>query len=450
MSRKGVKELKSFVNGDEMDLSSQGLTDPPKFADLIKFTEVTSIDLASNSIVALPNEFCVLPRLEKLDLSGNQLVCLPDNIGALANLRKLDLYDNKISFLPLSFARLKNLQSLDLSNNPLEEELKRAVSVARNARETASLAIKYMTIKAAEHDAATKTQKKIKKKAINSVYREVNDHINEKIGRENVLRANPTRNVCGPKENVYDERMHKKEGRPNEKRTAAQVNQPPKEGSFLGVIGNVIKSVIKTGLFLTVIYAALVGFNCYKYSEKPTNVFLPNSAKFCQEAISSINTQTWPKNAVPNLVLVTESSYKKFVLPRLLVVREKLDHYGVNSICKTTIAAVQQYSVKAIDFASDASNAAVIKAKAYSKDVTVWYNKKGYKYVQSFKAATFKLFDFVMEFLENVVEVIVKWFGPAWHEFVDLVYLLVNDRDLFVTKMTNHWNTIKASVTRRV
>lgn len=78
------------------------------------------LSLRSSFNDVFQNNFAAsLTHLVKLDLSTNQLMELPDNFGLLVNLKHLDLYKNKLQTLPASFGHLRSLRWLDLKENPL-------------------------------------------------------------------------------------------------------------------------------------------------------------------------------------------------------------------------------------------------------------------------------------------------------------------------------------------
>ncbi|KDP43795.1 hypothetical protein JCGZ_22422 [Jatropha curcas] len=84
-----------------------------------KLSNLVSLDLSENRIVALPATIGGLSSLTKLDLHSNRISELPESIGDLLSLVFLDLRANQLSSLPATFSRLVRLQELDLSSNRL-------------------------------------------------------------------------------------------------------------------------------------------------------------------------------------------------------------------------------------------------------------------------------------------------------------------------------------------
>ncbi|MEO1396477.1 MAG: COR domain-containing protein [Cyanobacteria bacterium J06634_5] len=85
------------------------------------FTNLTSLDLSSNSLTELPESIGNLTNLTSLNLKHNDLTELPESIGNLTNLTFLNLYQNRIRTLPESIGNLTNLNRLYLRNNPLDQ-----------------------------------------------------------------------------------------------------------------------------------------------------------------------------------------------------------------------------------------------------------------------------------------------------------------------------------------
>ncbi|WCJ32852.1 plant intracellular ras group-related LRR 4 [Euphorbia peplus] len=84
-----------------------------------KLSNLVSLDLSENRIVALPATIGGLSSLTKLDLHSNRIAELPESVGDLLNLVFLDLKANNLSSLPATISRLVRVQELDLSSNKL-------------------------------------------------------------------------------------------------------------------------------------------------------------------------------------------------------------------------------------------------------------------------------------------------------------------------------------------
>lgn len=84
-----------------------------------KLSNLVSLDLSENRIVALPATIGGLSSVTKLDLHSNRISELPESIGDLLSLVFLDLRANQLSSLPATISRLVRLQELDLSSNQL-------------------------------------------------------------------------------------------------------------------------------------------------------------------------------------------------------------------------------------------------------------------------------------------------------------------------------------------
>ncbi len=100
-----------------LDLSSKQLTAlPPEIGQLVN---LQSLNLDGNKLSSLPSEIIQLVNLRSLELWNNQLSSLPSEIGQLVNLQMLYLSSNQLSSLPSEIVQLVNLQTLDLSSNQL-------------------------------------------------------------------------------------------------------------------------------------------------------------------------------------------------------------------------------------------------------------------------------------------------------------------------------------------
>jgi len=80
---------------------------------------ITSLDLSSKGLTALPPEIGLLSRLQILNLENNQISKLPSEIGQLTQLLVLNLGNNQITRLPFEIEKLTLLQQLYLENNKI-------------------------------------------------------------------------------------------------------------------------------------------------------------------------------------------------------------------------------------------------------------------------------------------------------------------------------------------
>ena len=80
---------------------------------------MTSLLLAGNQLVSLPESIGNLTNLTELVLFENQITSLPESIGNLTNLTSLLLSGNQLVSLPESIGNLIELATLDLNGNPL-------------------------------------------------------------------------------------------------------------------------------------------------------------------------------------------------------------------------------------------------------------------------------------------------------------------------------------------
>jgi hypothetical protein len=72
------------------------------------------LDLSSNRIEEIPDDFFHLSALEDLNLSRNHIRVIPPAIGALTQLTLFDLNGNLLKALPREVGHLVNLVEFDL------------------------------------------------------------------------------------------------------------------------------------------------------------------------------------------------------------------------------------------------------------------------------------------------------------------------------------------------
>lgn len=80
-------------------------------------SDITVLDLESNELGKLPDEFGFLHSLVTLNLKGNALKKLPGSFANLASLQSLNLNDNKFKDFPTPVLRLHKLRHLDIARN---------------------------------------------------------------------------------------------------------------------------------------------------------------------------------------------------------------------------------------------------------------------------------------------------------------------------------------------
>lgn len=82
--------------------------------------KVTSLNLSSSGLKALPAEIGLFTSLDILDISHNQLTSLPSKIGKLKSLSFFNLSDNQLMSFPIEIGKFVKLRRLDVQNNRLE------------------------------------------------------------------------------------------------------------------------------------------------------------------------------------------------------------------------------------------------------------------------------------------------------------------------------------------
>lgn len=115
LKRAAIEKKIDEVSG--LDLSAQGL--PLISFQAERWSTLTSLHLANNSIIEIPPGLSKLPSLMYLDLSGNRIKKVPKEIGRIYSLRELRLGNNLLSSVPIDFGMLYQVEKLDLDGNPL-------------------------------------------------------------------------------------------------------------------------------------------------------------------------------------------------------------------------------------------------------------------------------------------------------------------------------------------
>ena len=111
------KEIIKFTQLTHLDLSGSSFEHFPK--ELVKLRKLESLKL-DNSISVLSSEIGELINLEELSLAGNDLTNLPRGIKRLLKLKQLDLSHNSFKIFPKEIGDLPNLINLNLQYNELE------------------------------------------------------------------------------------------------------------------------------------------------------------------------------------------------------------------------------------------------------------------------------------------------------------------------------------------
>jgi leucine-rich repeat protein SHOC2 len=102
---------------EQLVLYQRGLQEWPR--ELLRFTNLRSLDLSGNFLSLVPDWISELPQLEELVLSHNQLDSFPELDRLAKPLRKIGLAHNRITTIPATLEGGLALIALDLSQNPL-------------------------------------------------------------------------------------------------------------------------------------------------------------------------------------------------------------------------------------------------------------------------------------------------------------------------------------------
>lgn len=113
-------EIIKFSNLKSLDLSNNNLSHINDF--LLQLPELEKLYLHNNSIMddGLPKDLSTLRKLRELNLSGNHLTRVPTQVYGMSGLRFLYLGSNRISEVLPDIRSLQSLQVLHLGGNLLE------------------------------------------------------------------------------------------------------------------------------------------------------------------------------------------------------------------------------------------------------------------------------------------------------------------------------------------
>lgn len=115
----GLEHLSKILT--EFSISHNGLTEIPSF--IAQFTRIQYMNVSSNKLESLPEEFGCLETIRELNIANNGFREIPLCVYDLKTLEILIACDNKIEEIDASetgLGALKRLATLDLTNNNLE------------------------------------------------------------------------------------------------------------------------------------------------------------------------------------------------------------------------------------------------------------------------------------------------------------------------------------------
>lgn len=102
-----------------VDVSLNKLAELPLAPGQMLSEVLTTLNVAENRLLALPDALTQCSRLLELNVASNRLTRLPEGLGALGSLRKLSVQRNALTELPASLWSLKSLLELNASRNCL-------------------------------------------------------------------------------------------------------------------------------------------------------------------------------------------------------------------------------------------------------------------------------------------------------------------------------------------
>lgn len=110
--------LSSQVKLTELEMRSSNLSIILSLGDI---TNLTKLDIGCNSVSWLPDDICLLDKLQELIVDEMNLDFFPENIGKMACLRVIKASNNYLTELPATMGNLTRLEHLDIYENKFEE-----------------------------------------------------------------------------------------------------------------------------------------------------------------------------------------------------------------------------------------------------------------------------------------------------------------------------------------
>ncbi|KAH8270419.1 hypothetical protein KR018_009844 [Drosophila ironensis] len=264
--------VKERVVDESCDLSLSELNVVP-VREIASFKRVTVLDLSSNRLTSLGNNFASLTRLVRLDLSKNQIRFLPDDFGQLEHLRHLDLYNNCLQHLPISFGQLRRLRYLDLKGNPLAPAWEKIVGRCSTLKDCQQAAKNTVSICANYKPELLERERLAAQKMAS-------------VGDAPVGQANDGGNKKGKTVKPNNKKAKKLNGEGDNELTIKPVNAGPgvvaagtaakgnqkngqkkKKGSFLKVVSQTALSSLMTFIVLFIINAVVIYLITFKNPE---------------------------------------------------------------------------------------------------------------------------------------------------------------------------------------
>lgn len=100
-----------------LDIHGNNFTD---YSFLVKFKNLTKLNLAANNLTNIPNEIFELKNLSILLCYKNFISNIDYRIGELKQLKRFSLYRNQLSDIPKELSQCDNLISINLGANKFE------------------------------------------------------------------------------------------------------------------------------------------------------------------------------------------------------------------------------------------------------------------------------------------------------------------------------------------
>ncbi|MFH4974819.1 hypothetical protein AB6A40_001528 [Gnathostoma spinigerum] len=430
MAELTVKELKSLLDENTLDLSMRGLTAIPVKA-LSHVPRATDIDLSNNLLTSIPMEFCFLKHITSLDLSRNRLYSLPNDFGQLINLVHLDLYENKIEELPLSFGDLSSLRWLDVKGNPLEAELDKVAGACSTEKECMAAAknvVEFMKNKTEKQDQLLKRQQQLKKsvESAQTIGSETSEPKEKNVKKRKKNKDKELHH--GVKDKVKESPIARKES--SELTYAKEVQKSPdlraKFTRFEKILINlcVISTLLTTGVMIAIIH------NCHSMP-KP---WIPHSKPLCEDLEKIITKFELSPTLLSNLQKTVFSLYS--VTSSHLIsywIQLKRSDFGYY-----IVFYMESIYSRLLDFAF------LIQKQFYQWYVIIqkWYVNNAENVVNSFWTNALLIYRIIVALLIDFTRFFFDWCSMIAHEVNLFVVYFMNHHDDYIAAIERWWRSL--------
>lgn len=116
-------DIVKLTNLNSLDISKNRFSELPEYVTKLKHLQ--EINISKNNFEIFPSQICRLPNLKWLIINKNYIGGFPACIGNLNKLEYIDAWSNNLSVFPNEMKDLANLKEMDLRVINLNEDQQR-------------------------------------------------------------------------------------------------------------------------------------------------------------------------------------------------------------------------------------------------------------------------------------------------------------------------------------